>query len=603
MSPKTNIGNAVSMGQLLEFEVALSNEKKKSVEEYLEGGSREVILMAASFFLGFNNNNSEYKDNRKFLQMFFRRENNDFANKIFSIIRKYENNQVRIGIINPYSSLKLFEYFFSKPDEPGTQTEAEFEVNLFKAYLVLNSEFIEKQKTAFLSVEELEWDFKISMMMFCMQYPVSDKFNFDIKQIWATQIIKSIYLFQFLESTPKTKPLLTAFLKYFECESWQDYLKKLISLTSSAIKNEKEAHTDIVVEQGENFKEGCEFIEKLIITEQDNLDQNDFLTTRAKPFYKIDEGAYRIIYNLFVVEKIFKGAYFLLRDVNKTLPKADKIKDIRSFYGNDFSEQILCYKAIENIYTNNCIRFSGKELDDMKINAAPDYYIRSGNDILIFESKDFLVAADKKMSFDYEVYNEEFGRILDYEELPNGKEKPKAVLQLANNIRRILKSEFPPDTDYNYKRVNIYPILLTHDHQYNTPGFNELIDSWFQDELVRLKEDGLFVYRVKPISIVNIDTLIYFEIGLSKRVPLHSMLSKYHEFKKMPKRKKKFKSKEKFDQYIEMYKQQRISKLLPFSLYIERYFGQHNLHKLPPILEVVAPALFKEDTNNGISEE
>ena len=71
----------------------------------------------------------------------------------------------------------------------------------------------------------------------------------------------------------------------------------------------------------------------------------------------------------------------------------------------------------------------------------------------------------------------------------------------------------------------------------------------------------------------------------------------------MPKRKKKIKSKEKFDQYIEMYKEQRMSKLLPFSLYIERYFGQHNLHKLPPILEIVTPALCKDDDINEITDE
>lgn len=584
------------MGQLLEFEVAFPGEEKLSVEEYLAGGSREVILNSAAFFLGFKNHKSKFEDNREFLSMFFRKENNELANQIYDRIREFEKKGIRIGIINPYSSLQLFEYFFSKPEEPETQSQAEFEVNLFKAYLVLNSEFTKVQETAFSSTKDLDFDLKIAMMMFCMQYPVSDKTNYDINQIWAIQIIKAIYLFQFLESHEKTQPLLTAFLAHFDCPSWQEYLKSLVPLTTPAIKSEREAHTDIVVEPGEKFDQGCAFIEKLMVQEQDPLDPNDFLSIRAKPFYKVKDGVYRIIFNLFVVEKIFKGVYFLLRDVNKTLPAADRIKEIKSFYGDEFSEKILCYKVMETIYPDKCIRFSGKELSDMKIDAVPDYYVRKGKNIVLVESKDFLIAADKKMSFDYDVYEEEFGRILDFEELPGGKIKNKAISQLINSIRRILKNEFAADKDYYYKDVFIYPVLLTHDHQYDTPGFNELLDYWFQEALEELAEEGLFIYHVQPLSVVNIDTLIYNQVGLANEISLHEILNHYHDYKKIEKQKKKnFKSQEEYDRYLEEYKQMRMSKLIPFSMFIDKYFHKLGLWKLPPILELVAPALFKEE--------
>jgi hypothetical protein len=149
----------------------------------------------------------------------------------------------------------------------------------------------------------------------------------------------------------------------------------------------------------------------------------------------------------------------------------------------------------------------------------------------LVESKDFLIAADKKMSFDFNVYEEEFGRILDFEELPDGKIKPKAIVQLINSIRRILKTEFSADTDYHYKDVFIYPVLLNHDHQYDTPGFNELIDFWFQDALLELAEEGLFIHHVEPLSVVTIDSLIYNQVGPSNGIPLHEMLNLYHENK------------------------------------------------------------------------
>ncbi len=596
MSKEIDMRNAVTKILLLEFEVAFPGEERLSIEQYLTGSSREMILNAAALFLGFKNHKSKFDDNKEFLGMFFRKENNGLANQIYERIKEFEKKGVRIGIINTYSSLKLFEYFFSKPEEPETQTQAELEVNLFKAYLTLNSEFTEKQSVAFPSAQESDEELKIPMMMFCMQYPVSDKSNYDINQIWATQMIKAIYLFQFLESHEKTQPLLAAFLSYFNCPTWQEYLKSLLPLTTPAIKSEREAHTDIVVEPGEKFEQGCAFIEKLMVQEQDELDPNDFLTIRAKPFYKVKDGVYRIIFNLFVVEKIFKGVYFLLRDVNKTLPAASRIKEIKSFYGDEFSEKILCYKVLESIYPNKCIRFSGKELADMNIDAAPDYYVRKGKNIVLVESKDFLIAAEKKMSFDFNVYEEEFGRVLDFEELPDGKIKPKAVVQLINSIRRILKKEFSADTDYHYKDVFIYPVLLTHDHQYDTPGFNELIDFWFQDALLELAKEGLFIHHVKPLSVVNIDSLIYNQVGLSKGIPLHEMLNLYHENKKVEKQKKKnFKSQAEYDQYFDEYKQMRMSKLIPFSMFIDKYFHKEGLWKLPPLLELVAPALFKEE--------
>jgi hypothetical protein len=61
------------------------------------------------------------------------------------------------------------------------------------------------------------------------------------------------------------------------------------------------------------------------------------------------KSTYRIIYNLFVVEKIFKGLYFLLRDINDELPEEFKIKQFKSFNGDEFSEKILCCNAIGNI--------------------------------------------------------------------------------------------------------------------------------------------------------------------------------------------------------------------------------------------------------------
>jgi hypothetical protein len=572
--------NNVKIGQVLEFCVAFPTETPLTPEEYLKGGSKGVILKIATWLLS----HKQTEKNDVFFSKFFSSENAEFAKSVYGRIKELENDGKTIIIINQFTSLSLFEIYFSRKEQPETQTHAEFERNLFKTILVINTQFAKKQMLAFETTKELDDEIKLPMMCFCTDYPMSDKTHYNIYNIWVTQLVKAIFLFQFLESNSQAQKLLTEFLKHFNKLDWQEYLNGLLSLTIFII-DKKETYTDISVPQKD-----CEFVEKFIVQYHDELNENDFLTLRAKPLYKIEEGKYRVIFDLFVVEKIFKGQYFLLNEINKLLPTIQQIKEFRSFYGKEFSEKILAYKVIENIYSGKCIKFSGQELDDKKNDGVPDYYIRKGKNILLFESKDFLIRADKKQSFDYNVYEEEFTKLLYYtKEKGKEKEKPKAVLQLINNIEKLLKSEFTADKDYKYKEINIYPILLIHDCQYDTLGFNRLLNYWFLYELQQLAEDKIFTHKVRPLTIVNIDTLIYYQMGLIEEITLTELIDKYHlEMKAKPK--KPFNPSEDKHNYA-------LSKQIHFSLYAENYFNSINYRKMPPILDIIQPALFGKEAN------
>jgi hypothetical protein len=589
LKKNNNISSSVTMNQLLEFEVAFPEEITQKPEEYLKGGSREYILQAISFLLGIKSLNSKYHDNKELLQRIFGSKNKSIINYILNKINAAEQNGVKIRIINTYSSLRIFEFFFSRIEgyENQTQSDEEFEINFFKAYLIFNSEFTKKQEQALVSTEHLDKDLKIPMMLFCMHYPLADKENYKIYEIWASQIIKAIYLFKFLETNSATGYLINKFIEYYNCESWKEYLKRILPITIPCVKKEKETYTDILIEKGEGFSRDCEFIEKIILHQSETFADQDFIALRKNPVYKVDKGRYRIIFDLFLIEKIFKGVYFLLADINDKLPKKNKLKEFRSIYGYTFSENILCYNVIKSIYTNKCTQFSGKELDDMKIIGAPDYYVRKGNNILIFESKDFLIRADKKFSFDYNVYDTEFQKKLYFEELPSGEEKHKAVMQLIANVRRILKMEFKADKTYNFRKVSIYPILLTHDHQYDCPGFNNLIDSWFQDELFDLKNEGIYINNVKPLTVINIDSLIYNQVGLSEKISLHEVISSYHKFLKS-RPVKKFKNVNDAEGFI-------LSRIVSFYFYINNFFHKYGVRKFPQIIDLLGPELFEEE--------
>lgn len=581
MAIKPLIENPFKMIRLLEFEVAFPNEQPKTVEEYLKGGSKELILNAAAHFLGFKNQKSNYEDPKQALEMFFRTENQGLASEVYKNIITINKP---VHIFNVYSSLKLFEIFFKVNSEEENQNEAEFEVNLFKALLVLNSSFTKNQFTTFHSTIGLPKELKLPMMLFCGSYPISDKINYNINVLWTSQFIKAMYLFQFLESDPRTQQLLLEFLNRFECTNWKEYLKRLLPLTISVIKNDRETHTDINIKSGEDFLKDCRFLEMLCINLDDEIEESDFLALRSKPFYKIGDGVYRIIFGLFVVEKIFKGIYFQLREINKLLPKQTRISNLKSLFGDVFSEKILSYRIFREIYPNNCIAISGEEFSIRKIDGAPDYYIRKGKDILLVESKDFLIPASVKDSFDFSMYENEFEKKLYFTD-HNGIEKPKAVLQLINNIRKLIKSEFIADQNYKYKEITIYPILLTHDHQYDVEGFNFLLNYWFHTELEILATEGFFIHKVKPLVVVNIDFLFHHQVALRNNLNLHEILRMYIEHIHINPV-MKFSSDSERDDYL-------TSKLIPFSVFMDNLFVRRGWKEIPQMFLEFGSELFQ----------
>ncbi|MBW8050174.1 MAG: hypothetical protein FVQ77_07525 [Cytophagales bacterium] len=569
---------------LVEFS-AVFDEEPKDLETYLTGISRSMLLNVAAFFLGFSNRKSKYENYKNLLETFFCAENNSIANQIYFKLMKLEDDKRKeIIIIQPQSSLQLFEYCFDNLSNDETQKKAEAEVNIFKAYLYLNEQNTTKEQTAFISTKNLPQWLRIAGISLSQSYPYSELINYDIKEVFVGQIIKSIFLFEFLETNPKTQLLLVKFNKHFNCSDWKEYLNRFLPLTFSLIKAEQEANIDLIITRDENFKENCEFIDKLIAQESDTMVDYDFKTIRSKPFYRVSEGVYRIIYSLFVVEKIFKGLYFILNEINKTLPLAHKMNNFRGIYCNDFSEKQLIYKLLNSIYENRYIEFSGEIIKQHGINAEPDYYIRKGNYLFIFESKDILINSVIKTSYDYNKYEREFKKKLYFDD-NKGKIENKAVLQLLNNIKRVLSKQFSFDTNYNEGSLYIYPIIILHDHQFNVAGLNVLVNYWFQEEINKLNQLGFNTDRVRPIVIIDIDTLILHQDILRDRtIKLENVLDNYYKFIKFN-TKKKYRDEEHATEYRER-------TVVSFSLFLANYVSKKKIGRIPKMLKEKVFSLF-----------
>ena len=574
----------MTMQLILEFREVF-DEEPKELKDYLEGISRATMLQIGTHFLSTYSTLSQSNDSRTFLSNFFSQQNQEVANEIYKKVLPLEKESGSVHITWIHSSLRLFEYCFEHLDEHQTQTEAEAEVNIFKAYLLLNQQYTQNEdlidRLSRGPTNIIEW----AEEFLTHSFVYSELINFSRSVLVSTQIIKTIYLFEFFERNDQYHALLREFVRAFDCTDWKEYLKKLLPLIVSILNKDRPGYLTLTIPDDNNYTRNCTFLEQLTLGQNNSVLDIDFRQLRANPLYKVKEGSYQIIFDKFVFEKIFKGLYFYLNQLNSTL-QTDKIPDFRSFWGDEYSEKLLLYNVLQETYENRYIKFSGEKIRGTGITAEPDYYIRNGNKIFLFESKDILIKADVKTSFDYHKIESELKKKLYFVQ-QNGKVKNKAVLQLINNIERILTKSFPFDERYKENSIRIYPILVLHDHQFNLAGLNVIVNSWFQDELKKLEKDGLNIKNVSPLTIIDIDTLIFYQDQFKvRRITLNTLIEGYHKHIT-------YNSKRSYSD-LEEKKRHVLKTLNPFSTFLSHYCSVNKIPEHPPkILSEKGFSIFK----------
>lgn len=111
-----------------------------------------------------------------------------------------------------------------------------------------------------------------------------------------------------------------------------------------------------------------------------------------------------------------------------------------------------------------------------KISGEPDYYVRNGNDIFLFEFKDSLYRKEDKVECDYANVKSSIEKKLVRKE--NG--RPSAIEQLCSSIGLILNNKFQVDLGIRSDKVNIYPILVVGDTTFTNVGTNFILNDYFK---------------------------------------------------------------------------------------------------------------------------
>lgn len=480
-----------------------------------------------------------------------------------------------VSILNIFSSLKLLTYIFEK-ENSETQNDIsqdDFELRLFKAYLLLNSEQdkIEEAGQKNLPIEGS--DEKLSASLLMASYHDYDLQNYILNEIFLTQLIKSIDFFHFVEKNDKLKNHLSIFLSNYNCESWNEWIINLLNLIVPILRHNNDTYSEIIIEHDNEFETKSTFL-NLFVIPLEYYELPDFVSLRSNPILKINAETFIVVSKLFLVERIFKSVIFEFSlKINKQIEEKYKIKDFRSIYCDYFSEQILLYNALKNCFPSNYkwIKHSGEDFKKLGYSSEPDYYVRFKNKVIIFESKDVILKGDEKQSRDYSILSKCLKeKFLKVEK--NNIISKKAILQIIENIKRVFNLFYNKiDTNYKIEYVNIYPILVVHDRQFDTPELNRLINIWFKKEIesnFNNKEQA----KIKKLVIINIDTLILYQEHFKKRgeFGMEILINDYFDFIKP----KSCRSIKEFERHY-------LNTSISFSLFVARKFDRTNFKNSP----------------------
>lgn len=533
----------MQLARFIEFEEAF-DESKRHWHSYLSGIDNDTLLLVATHFLGRQElvSNDYYSD----MEQIFGSHSAVASERILRRLERIaRQSNSKLKLVHPKGALCLFEYAFQRTDEPSTKSEPEIELSIFKAFAAQNDKYGIDQNTSIETIVEQGMP-DLALLALSGAHSDFELINANTPRVLLMQLLKSVRLFQFLESNATYHPLLAAFLQQYKCPTWQDYMRRLAGLVKAIIYAEKPGRIEVHVPHDREFEDVCAFLDSFSVQIGQPLDEHDFLSLRSRPIYKQSEGVYGIIFPVFVAEILHKGLFFQFNElVKNTKPKLLKGVDWRGAYCQTFSEDYLLGNLLDTIFKKRGLAWSGQRIKSGgwlkgKGDAEPDYYFRSGKRVVLFESKDVNINKKAKAGQDFTGFLTELRKKFYHGVREDGSRQEGhdvGVLQLIHNIKRLLSpaKELCFDQAYNAASLIIYPVLVVHDRFYNIPGLNKLVNSWFQQELAQLGPQAM--QQVRPLVIIDIDTLLaYQDHFASKKLILWEVMEGYYRYANPTKR-------------------------------------------------------------------
>lgn len=312
---------------------------------------------------------------------------------------------------------------------------------------------------------------------------------------YVIQFLKVYYFFVFLESHSKYADYLKVFLQHLDLTSYTGYLWKLMNPFLRLLTNETPTPKMHIDDKGKALL----FYQLLTINGKITETDKDYKPLRQYPLFESEAQTYTFMDYRFFVDKFFQGFLFDFATTVKI-----SYANLKADMGNEFSEHILFYTVMEKCFGRyGTIRLKGDEIKSKIGDSEPDYYIRNGAAILLFEFKDVVLSADIKYSGNADKIKAGIADKLE----KNWQGKRKGITQLLHTIKAISGGEYRDKNidSIDIKDIFIYPIIVHTDVTFESCGVNYFLNK-------RMKElagqEVIENISIKNLVMINLDTLI-----------------------------------------------------------------------------------------------
>lgn len=487
--------------------------------EALEKLLQHIHLDSAIEFLVLINKNEhalnqdEHAEIRFILREWIPDTSEDFKTNFIRVFIEHSErrNLKDVKIINKISTLRTIEILLE--NRYKIEKENHNPENLFKLYLIVNDEiadrleiFSKKYLTGNLSMSnEIRLHFHLGLNQYLINTDLANK------KLWV-EALKFVQFEKWINTKPELENTLTRYLEKFNIKTLYELFTLIFRIGQVAINH----HKFSIDEQ----EKGITFFNYISNHNINSSEWNELSEIMKNPLYRMDNGEYLIIDFYFVLNKFFTGMYHDLLNFSNS-----EKSNFHQVYSSDFIEKYLLGNAIYSVFGNKYIQFNEDKIKSYKVKninnlALPDYYIRNGNKVFLFECKNSLVSLIAKLDSKFEKVETDFKN--KFYETEN---KNKAAKQLLNFIKVSNEGKYSFfDNCIKLNNLVYFPIIITTDDTLTSLSFNSLINEFVTKDLNEM--DNKLKNRIKPITIIHINDLLYRTTNLKR---LDVLIDSYHK--------------------------------------------------------------------------
>lgn len=509
--------------------------QRRTIKSLLkEVNIKDSILLLSSL------NKNEYKlrerDNGELqfiLQEWLIKDKPEIINKIVSAYAKHANKNYKGGklnvslksvvLINRISTLRLLEVLCANNENLTNNKNISSEKsreNLLKLYLLISDEIAKRQDLVFnkffkenrTNIDEIHLH-----LFFGITQPFHHYYNINALQ---PEIYKFLLFEKWFRNNEPYSKLLQDYVKGIGLDNWHQYFNGVFKLSMLA--------TESNILELDKYPILKTLVEHLKINTSNSTTWGEFVNIRKNPIVKIDGYRYAVLDFEFLLNKFFSSLYHDLI----TYSKEKGIMNFHQDYGKEFVEGILLENAFYTSFGSSYKQFSEKQMKSFGVKnieniGLPDYYIRNGGSVMMFECKNSFISNNNKIYLNTDALLREIKEKFYFTtNKGTNKRKSKGVLQLLDFILNSMDGKYLFfDNVKAPENLTYYPILIVTDNTLSSFGFNQLLDHYFQIELERAEIRKK--YKLKPLTIIHIDDFFIHQTRLKR---LNKLILEYHKF-------------------------------------------------------------------------